>query len=132
VTKKTKKYIRKLWSKDEVELLKDMFPYRTGEQIAKQLGRSLQTVRQKAHQLGLKKRAYDGWLKNDASLLKVMFPNRSTQEVAKMLGRSINSVREKAHRMELKKTRQHLVNMGLVSESRLGQRSFAEQSRHVI
>jgi hypothetical protein len=132
VAGKTRKYIRKLWSKDEIQLLREMFPYKNGEYIAEQLGRSLQTVRQKAHQLGLKKRAYDSWSKNETSLLAVMFPNRITQDVAKMFGRSVNSVREKAHRMRLRKTRQHLVNMGLVSESLLGQRSLAEKSRHVI
>ena len=52
---KRKKLIKGLWSKDEVNLLKKLFPNRKTQEIAEQLGRSLKSVQMKASKMGLKK-----------------------------------------------------------------------------
>lgn len=52
---KRKKLLKGLWSKDEVKLLKKLFPNRKTQEIAAQLGRSLKSVQMKASKMGLKK-----------------------------------------------------------------------------
>ena len=50
-----KKLVKGLWSKSEIALLKKQFPSNPTAQIAKKLGRSLDTVKKKASRMGLKK-----------------------------------------------------------------------------
>ena len=52
---KKKKLVTGLWSMDEVKLLKELFPNRTTQEVADQLGRSSPSVRNKADKMGLKK-----------------------------------------------------------------------------
>ncbi len=47
---------RRFWSKGELNLLKKLYPNRTAQQIAEQIGRPLQTTRKKIAALGLRKR----------------------------------------------------------------------------
>jgi hypothetical protein len=44
------------WSKKELKLLKNLYPSRTAQEIADQIGRSVLAVRQRIFKLGLKKR----------------------------------------------------------------------------
>ncbi len=52
---KKKKLVTALWSKDEVKLLKKLFPNRRTQEVADQLGRSLRSVKGKSQAMGLKK-----------------------------------------------------------------------------
>ncbi len=52
---KRKKLVEGLWSKDDVKLLKKLFPNRRTQDVADQLGRSLTSVQKKATKMGLKK-----------------------------------------------------------------------------
>jgi hypothetical protein len=52
---KRKKLIKGSWSKDEVKLLKKLFPNRSTQGVADELGRSLRSVMGKAQKMGLKK-----------------------------------------------------------------------------
>lgn len=52
---KRKKLVRCSWSKQEVNLLKKLFPNRTTREVADRLGRSAKSVEQKASKIGLKK-----------------------------------------------------------------------------
>ncbi len=52
---KRKKLATGLWSKDDVKLLKKLFPNRRTQDVADQLGRTLKSVKQKASKMGLKK-----------------------------------------------------------------------------
>ncbi len=51
---KKKKLVTALWSKDEVKLLKKLFPNRRTQEVADQLGRSLRSVKGKSQAMGLK------------------------------------------------------------------------------
>ena len=53
---KRKKDGRISWSKDEVKLLKRLYPSKTAQQIADQIGRSLPAVKRRIQRLGLRKR----------------------------------------------------------------------------
>ena len=44
-----------LWSKDEVKLLKKLYPNTITQEVADQLGRPLTSVTKKANKIGLKK-----------------------------------------------------------------------------
>lgn len=52
---KRRKLVRGLWSKDEVKLLKKLFPNRSTQETTDQLGRSFKSVQMKASKMGLKK-----------------------------------------------------------------------------
>ena len=52
---KRKKLVTGLWSKDDVKLLKKLFPNRRTQEVADQLGRSLRSVKGKSQKMGLKK-----------------------------------------------------------------------------
>ncbi len=53
--KKRRKLVKGLWSKDEVKLLRKLFPNNPTAQIAAELGRSNDTVKKKASRMGLRK-----------------------------------------------------------------------------
>jgi len=52
---KRKKPIRGSWSKEEIGLLKKLFPNRKTREVADELGRSCKSVEMKAIKMGLKK-----------------------------------------------------------------------------
>ncbi len=52
---KRKKLATGLWSKDDVKLLKKLFPNRRTQDVADQLSLSLTSVQKKATKMGLKK-----------------------------------------------------------------------------
>jgi len=52
---KRRKAAKSLWSKDEVEQLKKLYPNKRTQEIAKQMGRSFKSVQMKASKMGLKK-----------------------------------------------------------------------------
>ncbi|MFB0554214.1 MAG: hypothetical protein ACETWQ_12980 [Phycisphaerae bacterium] len=52
---KRKKSVRGPWSKEEIGLLKKLFPNRKTREVADELGRSRKSVEMKATKMGLKK-----------------------------------------------------------------------------
>ena len=52
---KRKKLATGLWSKEDVKLLKKLFPNRKTQEVADQLGRTLKSTKMKASKMGLKK-----------------------------------------------------------------------------
>jgi len=50
-----KKVVKGLWSKNEIALLRKLFPSNPTAKVAARLGRSLDTVKKKASRIGLKK-----------------------------------------------------------------------------
>lgn len=99
---KKKKF--KKWSASELALLKKLYPQckRTLD-VAKQLGRPLTAVRQKAYDLGIKTEKYRLWSADELELLRELYPVKSLKELAKQLGRSPGAVEGRAHIMRLLK-----------------------------
>jgi len=83
---KKKKLIKGPWSwtKDDIKLLKKLYPHGNTKKIAERLNRPLTAVRQKA---------YD---------------NTITEELAERLGRSAGSIKTKARQLGLRKTNSYL------------------------
>jgi hypothetical protein len=100
---KSKKKQLVSWSKDEVKLLKRLFPRGRAREIAEQTGRPLTAVRQKAYSMGIKTRELHPWSANEITLLKELYPTENTQSIADKLGRPVPSVTHKANSIGLKK-----------------------------
>ena len=101
---KAKKNTQVRWSKDEVRLLKKLFPKGKAREIANQIGRSVNAVRVKAHKLRLRKpNQYPVWSKKELNVLKKLYPRRTAQEIANQIGRPVQAVRGRIFRLGLKK-----------------------------
>jgi len=98
---KTKKKTLIAWSKDEVKLLKRLYPDGRAEEIAERTGRALTAVRKKAYYMGIKAREDRFWSANDIRQLKRLYPSETAQSIADELGRAVGAVTGKAYRMGL-------------------------------
>ena len=98
---KTKKRTLIAWSKDEVKLLKRLYPDGRAEEIAERTGRALTAVRKKAYVMGIKAREDRFWSANDIRQLKRLYPSETAQSIADELGRAVGAVTGKAYRMGL-------------------------------
>jgi hypothetical protein len=96
------------WTKEDIRLLKRLYPHGNTKKIAERLNRPLTAVRQKAYDIGMKTDVYRYWSKEDIKLLKKLYPNTVTQELADRLKRSAGSVKTKARQLGLKKTARYL------------------------
>ena len=101
---KAKKNTQVRWSKDEVRLLKKLFPKGKAREIANQIGRSVNAVRIKAHKLGLRKpNQYPVWSKKELNVLKKLYPTQTAQKIAGKIGRPVQAVRLRIFKLGLKK-----------------------------
>jgi len=107
---KKKKLIKGPWSwtKDDIKLLKKLYPHGNTKMIAERLNRPLTAVRQKAYDIGMKTDIYQYWSKVDINLLKKLYPNTVTQQLANRLKRSAGSIKTKARQLGLRKTESYL------------------------
>ena len=101
---KKKKTGSVLWSKDEIRLLKRLFPLGKGKQVAAKTGRALTAVRQKAYNMDLGTRRNRPWSDSDIEILKRLYPTETAKSVADRLGRSEGTVSAKAHSIGVRKT----------------------------
>ena len=101
---KIKKSGRRRWSKDEIKLLKKMYPDNNKRDIANELGRTVAAVVYKGSQLGLGKKPRV-WSKRELNLLKKLYPNKMAKEIAEQLGRPAKATEFRIFKMGLKKRR---------------------------
>ena len=110
---KKKKLIKGPWSwtKNDIRLLKKLYPHGNTKKIAARLNRPLTAVRQKAYDIGMKTDVSQYWSRGDMKLLRKLYPNAITQELAERLGRSAGSIKTKARQLGLRKTDSYLKAM---------------------
>jgi len=101
---KIKKSSRRLWSEDEIKLLKKMYPGNSPKDIANELGRTVAAVVSKGCQLGLGKKPRV-WSKRELNLLKKLYPNKMAKEIAEQLGRPVKATEFRIFKLGLKKRR---------------------------
>jgi len=99
-----KKSCRRLWSEDEIKLLKKMYPGNSPKDIANELGRTVAAVVSKGCQLGLTEELRV-WSKRELNLLKKLYPSRTAQGIADQIGRSVQATRLRIHQLGLRKRR---------------------------
>ena len=92
-----------LWSADEVESLKKLFPEGKERQVADQTGRTFSAIMNKAHYMGLKKGKWHLWSADEIKLLYKLHPNQTVQSIADILGRSSETVSIKVLSLGLRK-----------------------------
>lgn len=100
-----------LWSREEVETLKNMFSNSSSRKIAEKLGRSYFAVQSKIRKLGLyqtlkasgQKRNFleNCWTAEEIALLKEFYPLKSRVQIAEQLGRSPDGVARMASKLKL-------------------------------
>ena len=96
------------WTKDDIRLLKRLYPKGNIKKLAERLNRPLTAVRQKAYDIGMKSDVYNYWTKEDLQLLRKLYANTITAEIAARLKRSAGSVKTKARQLGLKKSQSFL------------------------
>lgn len=102
--KRRKKRTRKCrpWSDLEVELLRQLHPDTSLEQIADQsIGRSLSAVQGMAHILGLSR--VNRWTEEEVTLLQELWPKRTLSDLAGILKRSERAIKSKANKLGLRR-----------------------------
>ena len=96
------------WTKDDIKLLKRLYPRGNTRKIAQRLGRPLTAVRQKAYDIGIKTKIYQYWTDDSIKLLIELYPNTSIKELVKKLDRSTGSIKTKARELGLKKSEEYM------------------------
>ena len=91
------------WTREEIELLKILYPKGNTKEIAERLGRPLTTVRQKAYDIGLKTNIYQYWTDEEVELLEELYKNTPVPVLSEQLGHSEGSIRIKASQLGLRK-----------------------------
>jgi len=107
---KEKKLIKGPWSwkKEDIRLLKKLYPHGNTRQIAERLGRPLTAVRQKAYDIGMRTDVYQYWTEEDLKLLEELYADTETDKLAERFGRSEGSVKTKARQLGLRKSQSYL------------------------
>ena len=107
---KEKKLIKGPWSwtKDDIKLLKRLYPRGNTKKIAERLNRPLTAVRQKAYDMGMKTDVYRYWSEDDLKLLAKLYPETAMKDLVKQFGRSAGSIKTKARELGLKKSQKYL------------------------
>jgi hypothetical protein len=96
------------WTKDDIKLLKRLYPRGNTKKIAERLNRPLTAVRQKAYDMGMKTKVYRYWSDMDLKQLAKLYPNTAMEELVKRFRRSAGSIKTKARELGLKKSRKYL------------------------
>ncbi len=96
------------WTKDDIKLLKRLYPRGNTKMIAEKLCRPLTAVRQKAYDMGMKTDIYNYWTEDELKLLSKLYADTITDELAERFGRSAGSVKTKARQLGLKKSQSFL------------------------
>ena len=98
--KKAKERVIKGWSKNEIKLLKKLYPTSSTLEVAKKIGRSPASVLYGAYILEIKKKrvsqARPDIPPNEIKLLKKLYPTTENREIAERLGWSMRKVRLEA------------------------------------
>jgi hypothetical protein len=88
------------WTKKELKQLKKLYPRHTASEVAKIMGRSYDSVKLKASEIGVKSRRY--WNTEDTNKLKKLYSKNSLRETSQLMQRSESSTRMALHRLGIK------------------------------
>ena len=90
------------WSDEESEMLKKCLEKKMPfPEIAKKLGRNLNSVKNRAKRMGLKRDS--AWKEDEIEFLRQNFEKMSNEELGKALGRSASAVKSAAGKLGIKK-----------------------------
>jgi hypothetical protein len=96
------------WTKDDIKLLKKLYPLGNTRMIAERLNRPLTAVRQKAYDIGMKTEGYQYWSEEMLRLLTELYPDTATEKLAERFSRSAGAIKTKARQLGLRKSKSYL------------------------
>jgi hypothetical protein len=103
---KKRMIVGRIWTAEEMALLKELYPVKPIPELAKMLGRTVPAVVDKAYSLGIRRKSWCEklWTAEELELLRELYPTcESTRDVAKKIGRAWGSVRQKAFNLGITK-----------------------------
>ena len=89
----------RMWTREEVELLRNEYPRRTAKELAQLLGRTPVAIRIKARSLRLIKHPVKRWTPDEIRFLEQNYGKMPIDMIAEILGRTRWSVKRKAERL---------------------------------
>ncbi len=98
-----RKYIKGVFSTEEVEVLKSLFPDHNAVDIAARMNRSVSGVKKKMRELGLTRRNAKPWTKKEIAYLRKHYPTTTTSQIANAIDRNLSETKRKASELKLKK-----------------------------
>lgn len=115
---------QKMWSEDEVALLKKLAKKMTPQQAAEKLDRPYTSVKQKARALKIKfakrnaggrhaGKVFDTWSKHEVRKLRELVKTHSLRQIGEILGRSRESIYVKCDNLKIKVRDHRLSNVQL-------------------
>jgi hypothetical protein len=105
----------KPWTDADDEQIRARYRYGTAAELARDLGRSLMSIRQRAHRIGV--HAQQPWTAADDRRLEMLWGLHATKRIANLLGRSHDAVYIRA------------LERGLVAGERRGKESLKEAAK---
>ena len=90
----------RVWSKDELALLKKLYSKKSVQYIAENLSRTEAAVHRRACIIGITKECI-GWSSQEEKLLKKLWSKKSRSYLANIIGRSAMAISLKAHKLGL-------------------------------
>lgn len=104
-TIKPKKRESKHWTEEEIAKLRELYPTMRQEDIAAEIGRSADSVKYKAGNIGLRHNIpqRNAWTIAEDDYLREHYATEPTRDVAKAIGRSAAGVRYRCRMLGLKK-----------------------------
>ena len=103
-------YTKKLWH-NQKDLLIELYPTTTNEELAKMFGRTKSAIDAQATKLGLHKPGYKPhkitkgrlWSKEEDALIKKMYSSALTKDLAQKLNRTVKAVNSRAELLNIQK-----------------------------
>lgn len=92
----------KRWTEGDDGIIKKYWQEKSGQAIAKLLGRSVIGVRCRARKLGFQKKKMPNWSSEEAATLKLLWESQNAIEVSQTLHRSVGSIYRKVFKLNLK------------------------------
>lgn len=105
--------LKRYWTNEEVEFLKDNYYEMNTREIAEKLNRTMKSIQIKAFRLNLEKKVkyqnqFNRWTEEEDDFLRENWNKIMTKDIAEYLNRSINAVQLRAERSGLEKKRAEL------------------------
>lgn len=100
--------MKEKWSAQEIEKLKQVYPYTPTKELAGLFNRSVVAIKVKANTLNLKKEYCKEFTREEIQYIKEHYPHTMTENIAKTLGRPKSSIHGKAYCLGIKKTKEFM------------------------
>ena len=106
--------IYKRWTREEEQLLRDLYPTASNRILAEKLGKTVDCIQHKANALGIKKINYIPkriWTPEEITKMKEVYSDMRNEDIGKLFNMSPAQISSKARELVLYKSKEHRANM---------------------